>query len=79
MKRILALAIFALMGLLIGRYAIPYNSNDILLYGDSGRPKNCRAIIQANIDGVRYGKFPAEDGLASIERNCGALSSGWKE
>ena len=48
-------------------------------YGDTGFPKNCRAIVQANIDGWRAGKWSAPDALASIERNCGANGYSWGE
>jgi len=48
-------------------------------YGDTGLPKNCRAIIQANVDGWRLNQYSAEDALASIERNCGANGYSWSE
>lgn len=46
-------------------------------YGDTGLPKNCRALIQANIDGWRGGQYSAPDALDSIERNCGANGYSW--
>lgn len=46
-------------------------------YGEMGLPKNCRAIIQANIDGWRSGQFAAEEALESIERNCGENGHSW--
>jgi hypothetical protein len=49
-------------------------------YGDgSGLPANCRALIQANIDGARAGRFSHEEALRSIERNCGVAGSLWSE
>jgi hypothetical protein len=46
-------------------------------YGDSGLPKNCRAIIKANIDGWRSGANTADGALASIDRNCGENGYSW--
>jgi hypothetical protein len=53
------------------------DSNAKPTYGDTGLPKNCRAIIQANVDGWRSGKWSAENALDSIERNCGAQGYSW--
>jgi len=53
------------------------NNNDKATYGDTGLPKNCRAIIQANIDGWRSEAFTAQEALDSIERNCGANGYSW--
>lgn len=75
MKWILVL----LLGVLIGRYLVPSDPNDSPTYGETGRPKNCRAVIQANIDSVRSNEFSASDALASIERNCGLHGYGWKQ
>lgn len=46
-------------------------------YGDTGLPKNCRAIIQANIDGYRTKQYTADEVMFSIERNCGANGYSW--
>lgn len=46
-------------------------------YGDTGLPKNCRAIVQANIDGFRSGQYTAEETMNSLERNCGAHGHSW--
>ena len=43
----------------------------------TGRPINCRAIVQANIDGWKSGQYSANDALASLERNCGADGHSW--
>lgn len=49
-------------------------------YGEkTGLPKNCRAIVQANIDGYRSGEFTADEAMASLERNCGANGYSWGE
>lgn len=75
MKWIIVLA----AGILIGRFIFPKDPNNSPTYGDTGRPKNCRAIIQANIDGVTYKQFSAVDALGSIERNCGMHADGWSQ
>lgn len=46
-------------------------------YGDTGLPKNCRAIVQANIDGYRSGQYTAGEAMGSLERNCGANGYSW--
>lgn len=48
-------------------------------YGDTGLPKNCRAIIQTNIASWKAGAFSAEDALVSIDRNCGENGYSWDE
>lgn len=54
------------------------SDNSKLLYGKTGLPKNCRAIIKANIDSYRRGDFPAEEALESINRNCGEFGYSWE-
>lgn len=51
--------------------------NKTIIYGDTGFPKNCRAIIDANIKGWQGGNYSAEEALGSIERNCGATGYSW--
>jgi hypothetical protein len=47
-------------------------------YGEeTGLPKNCRAIVQANIDAYRAEQYLAEEIMASLERNCGANGHSW--
>lgn len=46
-------------------------------YSDSGAPKNCRAIIQANLDAWHTKTHTAEEALTSIDRNCGASGHSW--
>ncbi len=65
----LALAFF------IGRVTAPDGNAEVTY--SNGSPSNCRALIQANIDGWRNGMFNAKDILASIERNCGAHGYLW--
>lgn len=57
-------------------------------YGDSGLPKNCRAIIKANVEAYQevrtsqkdYGYQLEEiDGIfSSIDRNCGEFGWSWE-
>lgn len=47
-------------------------------YGKTGLPKNCRAIIQKNIDSWRAGEYPVEEIMDSLERNCGANGYSWE-
>ena len=53
------------------------DSNAELVYGKTGLPKNCRAIIKANIDGWKAGNHTAEEALESINRNCGEFGYSW--
>lgn len=58
-------------------------------YGESGLPKNCRALVQANIDMYKsldkshenYEEFLVElDGIMnSLERNCGTNGHAWQD
>ena len=49
-------------------------------YGEStGLPKNCRAIVQTNIDAYRSKQYTADEVMASLERNCGANGYAWNE
>lgn len=53
--------------------------NDEPRYGkESGLPTNCRALIQANINGFRSGTYTPQEAFASIERNCGAYGALWE-
>jgi hypothetical protein len=53
--------------------------NQTSKYGDTGYPKNCRALITENLKGYSYGTYTAEETLNSIERNCGASGLIWNE
>lgn len=54
-------------------------TNQYPTYGSSGFPKNCRALIAANIDGYRTKIYSADEALGSIERNCGRFGRIWNE
>ncbi len=53
------------------------DNNQTLKYGNTGLPKNCRAIIKNNIDGWKNDKWTAEEALDSINRNCGEFGYSW--
>lgn len=53
------------------------DNNSKPVYGDTGLPKNCRAIVQANIDSYRNHQYSANDVMDSLERNCGANGYSW--
>lgn len=54
-----------------------YNSKPV--YGSTGLPKNCRAYIQASLNGYHSKSYTAEETLAGIDRNCGLYGTAWKE
>lgn len=54
-------------------------SNDKPRYGKSGLPSNCRALVQANIDGWRAKQYTSEEVMSSLERNCGAAGYLWEQ
>ena len=76
-----ATLIVGVLGLLVSacgsNTAQGVDSNNAPTYGDTGLPKNCRAIIKSNIDSVNSGEFSAEDALESIDRNCGEFGYAW--
>ena len=53
--------------------------NSKATYGDTGLPKNCRAIVQANIDSYRAKEFTADEVMSSLERNCGENGYSWDQ
>ncbi len=76
MKKYLILFII----LIIGAFYLSKANGDpnkTIMYGDTGFPKNCRAIIDANIKGWQLGSYTAEGALDSIDRNCGAIGYSW--
>jgi hypothetical protein len=55
------------------------DDNDAPVYGkETGKPVNCRAYVQAAIDGYRAKQYSANDAMAGLERNCGANGWSWK-
>lgn len=74
----LSLIIAVLLGILIGYFVFhKEDSNSKLIYGDTGLPRNCRAIIKENYEGWYLKKFTAEEALGSINRNCGEFGYSW--
>jgi hypothetical protein len=48
------------------------------IYGkETGLPVNCRAYVQAVVDGYRSKRYDADDSMAGLERNCGANGRIW--
>lgn len=81
MKNLLLTILLFIIGCYIG-YKVGYKNgigNQFPTYGDTGLPKNCRALIQDNITNHKYGNYTAEEALYSIERNCGENGYIWNE
>ena len=83
MKIVLSIVIL-LIGVLIGYFIFyskcpDYNedTNSRLMYGETGLPKNCRAIIKTNYEGWYLNQYTADAALDSINRNCGELGYSW--
>ena len=78
MKNKIVIVIFAvLVGYFFGyKFGI---GNQSLQYGETGFPKNCRALIAENIKGFSFGVYSAEEALGSIDRNCGPAGLIWNE
>lgn len=66
------------LGIVVGYLMHPVDDlNAKPTYGSYGLPKNCRALIQANLEGYESGQFTAKEALASIDRNCGSDGQIW--
>jgi hypothetical protein len=67
-----------IVGLVIGYFAFhSEDPNAKLVYGETGFPKNCRAIVKENYDGWYLKEYTADEALGSINRNCGEFGSSW--
>lgn len=56
-----------------------FDDNKAADYGEeSGLPINCRAYVQASIDGFRSGEYDASEAMNGLERNCGINGASWK-
>lgn len=53
--------------------------NQKAVYGDSGLPKNCRALISENLYNYANEESTADEALYSIARNCGPNGYIWNE
>ncbi|MDO5561470.1 MAG: kynureninase [bacterium] len=76
-KNILIIILAILSVILFFLYSSEKKSNSYPTYGETGFPKNCRAIIAANIDGYEDGDYTAAEALGSIDRNCGLYGYSW--
>lgn len=47
------------------------------VYGKTGLPVNCRAYVQASIDGYRDRRYTADEAMNGLERNCGLHGASW--
>lgn len=77
MKEFFKAALLVVIGIILG-FVLVDNPNAKLEYGDTGAPKNCRAIIKENLDGYYLHVYSAEEALDSIGRNCGEYGYSWE-
>jgi hypothetical protein len=77
MKTTASFVMILIVGLVIGRLTAPGDPNLELAYSSEGFPKNCRALIKANVDGWQAKQYSANDILKSIDRNCGQFGQLW--
>lgn len=71
------LALILIIGIAIGRLTAPGDPNAAPTFGETGYPKNCRAVIQANLDAWTAKQYSANDIFLSIARNCGRAGQSW--
>lgn len=77
MKKVLILTTLAALigGFLLGK--LFGDPNKYVSYGDTGLPRNCRAIITTNLNGYKFGEYTPSQALDSIDRNCGLNGYSW--
>ncbi len=69
-----------IIGFFIGYFVFSSeDSNSRLIYGETGLPKNCRAVVKANYEGWYLKNYTSEEALNSINRNCGEFGYSWKQ
>ena len=79
-KELLSKIFILIMGIIIGFFLFNEKDSNLKLeYGETGLPKNCRAIIKSNYEGYRLEEFTAEGALDSINRNCGEFGYSWRK
>ncbi len=63
----------------VAHWGSAFDDNKEAEYGeDFGAPINCRAYVQASVDGFRSGEYDASAVMNGLERNCGANGASWK-
>jgi hypothetical protein len=78
MKMTIAILVSLLLGVFIGYFSgQEEDPNTKLIYGQTGLPRNCRAIIKANYEGWYLKEYTADEALDSINRNCGEFGISW--
>lgn len=75
-KNFVWIVIVLAAGVWIGRSTAP-DPNAVPTYGKTGFPKNCRAIIQTNLEAWAAKQYSASDIFLSLDRNCGANGYAW--
>lgn len=76
--KIISPIVALLVGLIIGYFIFhSEDPNSSLMYGNTGLPKNCRALVKANYEGWYLKEYTAEAALDSINRNCGEFGYSW--
>ena len=68
---ILGLVIAFCLGSLTG------DPNRNLKYGETGFPKNCRAIVYENYKSYQSKEYTPDEVMESINRNCGQFGISW--
>ena len=76
MKMTLAVLSALAVGVFAGRLSAS-DDNERPVLGNSGLPVNCRAYVQASIDGFRTHEFDANSAMSGLERNCGRYGAAW--
>jgi len=77
MKNIYLIIVVALISCFVGYYF--GIGNQYSKYGDTGLPKNCRALISENLKDFANQEYTAKEALYSINRNCGPNGYIWNE
>ena len=63
----------------VAKWGSFFDDNKEAIYGDTLHlPVNCRAYVQASIDGFRSGAYTIDGTMAGLERNCGREGNAWK-
>ena len=64
----------------IAQWGSFFDDNNKAVYGKTFHlPVNCRAYVQASIDGFRQQKYTASEVMNGLDRNCGINGQAWKD